>query len=333
MADPPVERLTRVRPGTDPAETGPDSRTIRGTALRRVRRWRQLVRPIHQRGYVPAARGAGGPDAAGAGSEALYTPCVETLSPTIRERYSPDNICEDIDAALAALASRTVPKIDGYLLSPVSSIPSKVADLLQLGTRRSIDLAESTIRETNREQLNSSCVLARAVLETGCLMLYISLRVRRAVQDPTKADFDKLNTFMTNTLVGAGKKAKTFYFREGHVVTNILTIMEKLDKDLETPFLGFYEGLSEHAHPNAHGMALTYIETHQTCVTTYTNQKQSRADVSLRLAIGALASALQSADVANQYWDSDREAFILLQEKVIHDTGTWPKDTPYPVPR
>ena len=258
---------------------------------------------------------------------------METLSAKIRERYSRDNSCEDIDAALAVLASHKVPDIDGYLLSPVSSIPSKVADLLQLGTRRSIDLAESTIRETNREQLNSSCILARAVLETSCLMLYISLQVRRAAQDPTKADFDKLNMFMTNTLLGSGRKAKTFYFKEGHVVTNILTIMEKLDKELESPFLGFYEGLSEHAHPNAHGMALTYIETHKASVTTYTNQNRSGVEVSLGLAIGTLASALQSADMANQYWDSDREAFILLHEKMIYDAGKWPKDTPYPIPR
>ena len=140
---------------------------------------------------------------------------METPSVRIRARYSHDNACDDIDAALAALASRKVPEIDGYLLSPVSSIPSRVADILQLGTRRSIDLAESTIRETNREQLNSSCILTRAVLETSCLMLYVSLQVRRVVQDPTKAGFDKLNKFMTNTLVGSGRKAKTFYFKGG----------------------------------------------------------------------------------------------------------------------
>ena len=120
---------------------------------------------------------------------------------------------------------------------------------------------------------------------------------------------------------------------EGYFVTNILTIMERLDKELETRLLGFYEGLSEHAHPNAHGMALTYVETHEAGVTTYTNQKRSRVDVSLGLAIGSLASALQIADMANCYWDTDREAFILLQEKMIYDAGTWPQDTPYPIPR
>ena len=182
---------------------------------------------------------------------------METFSATIRQKHSRGNRCEDIDSAIAKLQARKVAEIDGYLLSPVSSIPSKAADLLQLGTRRSVDLAESAIREMNREALNSSCILTRAVLETGCLMLYISHQVRHAVKDPAKADLDKLNTFMMDTLVGSGPKAKTFIFKEGHRVTNILTIMEKLDRELETPFLGFYEGLSEHSHPNAHGMALT----------------------------------------------------------------------------
>jgi hypothetical protein len=164
-------------------------------------------------------------------------------------------------------------------------------------------------------------------------MLYLSHLVRHAASDPANADFEKLHGFAFDTLVGSGKKAKTFFFMEGHTVTNILTIMEKLDKDLETPFLGFYEGLSEHSHPNAHGMALTYVETHRACVTTYTDQKPGRVDASMSLAISALTSALQIADMANRHWDEDRNAFILLAEKRIHEAGTWPADIPYPIPR
>jgi hypothetical protein len=258
---------------------------------------------------------------------------MERLSDVIRQKHARDNRCEDIDAAIAALVARKVVEIDGYLLSPVSSTPSRIADVLQLGTRRCVDLAESTIREMNLERLNSSCILARAVLETGCLMLYLSHLVRHAASDPANADFEKLHGFAFDTLVGSGKKAKTFFFMEGHTVTNILTIMEKLDKDLETPFLGFYEGLSEHSHPNAHGMALTYVETHRACVTTYTDQKPGRVDASMSLAISALTSALQIADMANRHWDEDRNAFILLAEKRIHEAGTWPADIPYPIPR
>lgn len=258
---------------------------------------------------------------------------METLSATLRQKHAGGSRCDGIDAALAELAARKVPEIDGYLLSPVSSLPSKIADLLQLGTRRSIDLAESAIREMNLEQVNSSCLLARAVLETCCLMLHLSEQVRQAVQEPEQADLDKLNEFAANMLMGSGPKAKTFYFKEGYVVTNILTIIEKLDKRLETPFMGFYEGLSEHAHPNAHGMALTYAETHKAGVTTYTDREQSRVDVSLGLAISALASGLQIAEMANQHWDEDRLQFSLLAEKNIHDKGTWPKEGPYPIPR
>jgi hypothetical protein len=258
---------------------------------------------------------------------------MERLSDTIRAKHARGNRCEEIDAAIAALVARRVIEIDGYLLSPVSSTPSRIADVLQLGTRRRVDLAESTIREMNLERLNSTCILARAVLETGCLMLYLSHLVRHAVSDPASAEFDKLHGFAFDTLVGSGKKAKTFIFMEGHTVTNILTIMEKLDKDLETPFLGFYEGLSEPSHPNAHGMALTYVQTHKACVTTYTDQKPGRVDASMSLAISALTSARQIADMANRHWEEDRNAFILLAEKRIHEAGTWPTDIPYPIPR
>jgi hypothetical protein len=168
---------------------------------------------------------------------------METFSATVRQTHARDNRCDEIDAALAQLAQRKVQEIDGYLLSPVSSLPSKIADLLQLGTRRAIDLAESAIREMNLQQVNSSCLLVRAVLETCCLMLYVSEQVRQTVQEPAKANFDKLNEFAANMLIGSGPKAKTFYFREGYVVTNILTIIEKLDKKLETPFMGVLRGL------------------------------------------------------------------------------------------
>jgi len=164
-------------------------------------------------------------------------------------------------------------------------------------------------------------------------MLYVSEEIRQTVQEPNKADLDRLNKFAANMLVGSGPKAKTFYFKEGFIVTNILTIIEKLDKKLETPFMGFYEGLSEHAHPNAHGMALTYVETHMACVTTYTDRKESRATASFVLAISALASALQIAEMANRHWVKDRLQFTLLAEKNIHEKGTWPKDIPYSIRR
>ena len=54
---------------------------------------------------------------------------------------------------------------------------------------------------------------------------------------------------------------------------------------------------------------------------------------SLNLAISAFVTALQMAELANRWWDENRNAFILLAEKRIHHAGTWPKDIPYPIPR
>jgi hypothetical protein len=57
---------------------------------------------------------------------------METLSAAIRQTHARASSCDDIDTALAELAKKKVHEIDGYLLSPVSSLPSKIADLLQL---------------------------------------------------------------------------------------------------------------------------------------------------------------------------------------------------------
>lgn len=90
------------------------------------------------------------------------------------------------------------------------------------------------------EPVDGHCFSGRWVLiptapfETRC-----SLRGGRQAAERADADFQKVHKLAFDTLVGSGKKAKTFYFMESHTVTHILTIMTKLDKDLETPFLGF----------------------------------------------------------------------------------------------
>ena len=273
---------------------------------------------------------------------------MESLSDALRAKHSrngKDNRAVSIDKALAALSARKVPEIDGYLLSPVSSLPSKIADLLQLGIRRSIDLTESAIREMNRESLNSSCMLARGVLETACLLVDLAIKARKAVQAPDAADLVALNTFVANMLLGSGPKAKTFYFIEGHTVQNIISIIERVDKELPKVFSqegveaekfvlgGSYEGLSEHAHPNAHGMALTYATRHGACVTTFTDANQQRVDVSLSLAISALSTSLEMEVLALDFWDNDRVEFSVLAERKLHEAGTWPAHIPYPIPR
>ena len=256
---------------------------------------------------------------------------MERFSGAIQSAYEEHECPPNIHEALGRLIERKVPKIDGYLLSPVSSLPSKVADVLQFGTRRTIDLTESSIREINREQVISSCLLVRGVLETACLMWDLTRRVTKDVRAGT--DLTDLNTKAANALLGSGRKAKTFKFFENHVAQNILTIIQRLDKELDAPFEGFYEGLSEHAHPNVLGMMLVYAETHKACVTTFTDKKGSRVTVSLSLALGALASSLAIVEKALEEWEEVKLDLILLAEKQLHEKGTWPTNVPYPIPR
>ena len=256
---------------------------------------------------------------------------MERFSVAIQNAYEEHESPPCIHEALGRLIERKVPEIAGHLLSPVSSLPSKVADVLQLGTRRTIDLTESSIREINREQVISSCLLVRGVLETACLMWDLTRRVTKDVR--AGSDLTDLNTKVTNTLLGSGKKAKTFKFFENHVAQNILTIIQRLDKELDAPFGGFYEGLSEHAHPNAHGMVFVYAEAHKAGVTTFTDKNGSYVKVSLRLALGALASSLDLVEKALTEWEDVKLDLILLAEKHLHKKGSWPADVPYPIPR
>ena len=256
---------------------------------------------------------------------------MECFSEAIQNEYEEHECPLRIHEALGRLRQKKVPEIDGYLLSPVSILPTKVANVLQLGTRRTLDLTESSIREINREQVISSCLLVRGVLETACLMWDLTRRVTKDVRAGT--DLPALDTKTANTLLGSGPKAKTFTFFENHFAQNILTIIQRLDKELDAPFEGFYEGLSEHAHPNAHGMVLLYAETHKACVTTFTDKNESRAKASLGLALSALATSLDIVEKALEEWEDMKPTLILLAEKQLHEKGTWPTDIPYPITR
>ena len=256
---------------------------------------------------------------------------MERFSEAIQSAYEEHECPLCIHEVLGRLIERKVPEIDGYLLSPVSSLPSKVADVLQLGTRRTIDLTESSIREINREQVISSCLLVRGVLETACLMWDLTHRMTKDVR--AGSDLTDLNTKAANTLLGSGQKAKTFKFFGNHVVQNILTSVQRLDKELDAPFEGFYEGLSERAHPNAHGMVLVYAEAHKASVTTFTDKNGLNVKVSLSLALSALASSLDLVEKTLEEWEEVKRNLILLAEKQLHEKGSWPADVPYPIPR
>ena len=91
--------------------------------------------------------------------------------------------------------------------------------------------------------------------------------------------------------------------------------------------MNFYEGLSEHAHPNAHGMVLLYTDRHHEGVTYFTERNDRRAKASLILALGALATSLDVIEYALAQHLKLSERLAILAERGIYERGTWPDET------
>ena len=258
---------------------------------------------------------------------------MERFSADIRLNHSEFDNPGQIEAALERLAAQKVASKDGFRMSPVSTLPAKMFEVMQCGVRRTVDLTDSAIREINGRNVVAACVLVRGVLETSCLLWDLIRRVEQIVEDGDVTDLEKLGKYVSDTLLGHGPKAKTFVLFEGHVVTNVLTIIERLDKQLDAPFMNFYEGLSEHAHPNAHGMVLLYTDRHHEGVTYFTERNERRAKASLILALGALATSLDVIEYALAQHLKLSERLAILAERGIYERRTWPDDTPYPINR
>jgi hypothetical protein len=242
-------------------------------------------------------------------------------------------IGSQIESQLEHLSTRLVDSADGRAMSPVSKLPWKLFDLLQLGTRRGIELTESAVREMNRKSVGSASVLTRGVFETSCLVHYAIHLMECAVQKPNEFDVEKLSSFIDNTLLGRGPKAKKFILYEQFKVTNILTIIDKLEKALEFPLAEMYEAQSEHSHPNAPAMILLYTTHHDGGVAHFTSRNEERGRVSMLLLMASLLSALELFKQAHEKQRLLADQFATLVELKIRERGTWPDDTEFPVKR
>ena len=237
-----------------------------------------------------------------------------------------------VEERLKELIDLKVPICDGIGLSPVSPLPAKVFILMQVGLRRTIELTEASMREIIRQNVSSTCVLVRAALETACLLWEVMRQVESAVNKGDKTDVKELDRLISSTLLGG--KSKKWALSEKMVARNVLTIIQKLTKKLDVPLMDFYEGLSEHAHPNYHGMMATYtVVGHEGGITKFTSNREGRTEASMTLALGALATSLHIVEHALTMQAELSNRFSTLVEKKIHEGGTWPPNIEYPVQR
>jgi hypothetical protein len=257
---------------------------------------------------------------------------MEKFTPEFRELHQDDDV-DKIEETLTRLETWLIPKMDGRVLSPTAKLPAKLFDLLQVGLRRSIELSDASIRELNRGSVTASYVLVRAILETTCLLLDASRLAEKATQKNDAAMLNDVDKFLMDVLVGF--KSKEWGFSEEYIARNVLTIIQRLSKELGIDLMWFYEGLSERAHPNYLGMLGAYQTppSEGEFVVTFHSPAGEELKPHMNMAIGGLAIATEMMRMALEKFDEIATAFAVLAEREIYEGGTWPDGMEYPVKR
>jgi hypothetical protein len=266
-------------------------------------------------------------------STAAYDLRMEYFDDSIKSDFPEHNTPNDIEAALDTLYSLKVAECDGIALSPVSKLPAQVIILLQVGLRRTIELAEAAIREINRRHLVTSSQLCRGTLETSCLLWDVMRQVERLAESGDTANVKELIDTLTTSLLGG--KAKGIMLDDAILARNVLTIIGRLSKHLSVPLDHFYAMLSEYAHPNYHGMMATYTqEGFKDGATKVFCDRRSASERSLLYAaLGSLATSCSIVIESYRIAGSRLEAVAELAERDIYVRGEWPVEVPYPVDR
>jgi hypothetical protein len=257
---------------------------------------------------------------------------VEYFACSLKRKFK-DKDLDKATAVLRKLIGRKVKAVNGRQLSPVAKLPSKIHDLLQIGLRRTIELAEAAVREMNRQSIAPTFVLVRGAFETTCLLWDAVRRVSEVVEKDDTAQLDDLDKFLMDVLMGF--KSKDWAFSEEYQARNVLTIIDRLSKQLDAKFMWYYEGLSEHAHPNYLGMMRAYQQSadEETGIVRFADGPNERRDASMKLAIGGLATSVAMMELAMSQYEEMQTGFATLCERAIHEGGTWPEGVEYPIKR
>jgi hypothetical protein len=159
-------------------------------------------------------------------------------------------------------------------------------------------------------------------------------RLEDMVQQNDVGALEAFDKNITSTILGHGQKAKTFVLAEEYVVQNILTIIQRLSKQCDAPFDGFYEALCEYAHPNYIGMMGVYTQSDDSGgLTTFTDGRTSRTNPTTFIWMGALATSLDLVGNSLERWQDSSKRLAAFAERRSYEQGTWPADVEYPINR
>ena len=250
----------------------------------------------------------------------------------IKREFPEHNGPEDIETALDAMRKLKRPECDGIALSPVSKAPAQVMILLQVGLRRTIELTEAAIREINLRNVVSTALLSRGTLETACLLWDVMNAIEEVVASGDRGEVKRLLETLSKSLLGG--KAKEVMLDEAIEARNVITIIQRLSKKFDVPLFGFFERLSEYAHPNYHGMMATYTEAGaEGGIKAFCDGRTSSKRALLITAIGTVATSCSIIIESFKIAAARLESLAALAERAVFEAGTWPKEIEYPVRR
>jgi uncharacterized protein YbcI len=257
---------------------------------------------------------------------------MEQFEDSIKREFPDTAMPGDIERMLDVLHKLKVQECDGIAFSNVSKMPALIVILLQVCLRRTIELAEAAIREMNRRNLATSALMARGTLETSCMLWDTMREIERVEQRSNPAEIEKVLETLRRSLLGG--KAEDLRIDKSIESRNVITIIKNLTKELDAPLWGFFEKLSEFAHPNYHGLLLTYTEAGgDGGIKQFCDRRPSAERILISTALGAVATSCRIIIKCYEMAVANLEGVTTLAERAIFESKRWPADVEFPIKR
>ena len=123
---------------------------------------------------------------------------------------------------------------------------------------------------------------------------------------------------------------------EEYQARNVVTIIERLSKQLKIELISMYGDLSEHAHPNYLGMMSAYQQLAEpgNPIVRFVDQPLTK-ETALNALGWTVSGTMIGVEMTGGAVDREREnarGVRALCEEAIHYGGTWPQGVPCPTP-
>jgi hypothetical protein len=161
---------------------------------------------------------------------------------------NPDALVIEIQQRLERLEAGRPNRVDGFAISPVSKLPSKVLVYRATLIWRMAEVTRCALGHFGRGELAAAILLTRAAIEASAAAWYLRKKVAGSVESAMVGDIDE---YLMKLLMGSKNEPAV------PDPINVMTFVDHVDKDI-VGFRTQYDNLSEFAHPNWAGTSLLF---------------------------------------------------------------------------